>query len=888
MLKYKKLTAYLLSMTLVCTSFVNFNLVTAQAADSVKASATPVVGTTDADIAMTLAQALVGSDITVTSAKLFGEKSSFGTLQNGEDIIGFSDGIILSNGNIFDTSPDPLDTTKWTDLVFGYGATNFLSSDLGNVYSQKDTNTALADALTGFWEATDVQGNSYNDPTMLEFTFVPKSDTISFQYVMASEEYPQYINSFQDKFLLNVNGTNYAVVPDTNGATTVTIGNINHERNTAYYRGVTSGSSNSVSTENRISEDNFSFNGETTVLSVDATVTPNQTATVRMAVADKNDGILDTAVFIKAKSVSDKQVLYGSLNISAIDNNNNTITISRTGGKAGYVSADAIFYSSDNTTLQTINVPFADGETQKVITYPASSYSVQLANPIGGVKLASTDKIVLGNPYSTADLSQIVAAISGSALIVNADTTITAASGCSITLKQGNSLIATTQTDANGAYQFTNIPGGFYNILVESPSKSGFGFVKVDQSAVVADTIYLYGQVYINLNSGVPDILIQGLPVPSVDGTFSVNVSALTSMDSSTQGEVDNGAYKLNGNVALVLDFTLLKDGIAQTTLASPIMVTFDIPAAFLGKDNYYIYQIHDNGNGVLSTETLYDCDNDPTTITVKISSFSAFAMIYTGSAVATPTVAPTAAPTVAPTAAPTVAPTAAPTTTPTVVPSTHNNHTSTSIPVPTATPSPSPSASATPVPVSEEVYAAMADINLSVSNSTIYANGTCNNSTQLSVDLPSIISAAVTKGKATCDVKYYSSKDSVAVISDSGLIEAVSKGTATIYANVLIGTKSMMLQTTIKVKDASVSFTDFQSKMSVGDKYTFTIQCNGYDPKDIVWKTTKKKIVVVSGNNGKTSAIVSAKSKGTDYVQIRVSNKDGKIVKYNIKVNVK
>ena len=877
MLKYKKLIAYLLSFALVFTSFMNANPATAKAAEApapVKASATPVVGATDADIAMSLAQTLVGSEITVTSAKLYGEKASFATFQKAENVIGFSDGIILSNGRIFDTDIDPLDTTNWEDLVFGYGASYFLDSDLGNDYSDKDTIPALADALTGFMESTDASGNSYNDPTMLEFTFVPRSDTVSFQYVMASEEYPQYINSFQDKFLLTVNGINYAVVPDTNGATTVTIGNINHVRNTAYYRGVSSGSSSSPPTANRISEDNFSFNGETTVLSVDATVVPYQTATVRMAVADKNDGSLDTAVFIKANSVSDKQVLYGALGISSIDNINQTITISRVGGSAGFVSANAIFYSSDNTTtLQTVNVPFADGETQMVIPYPVSSYSVQLTNPIGGVKLANADKIVLGNAYSQTDLSKIVATVSGSALIVNTDTSVVAASGCSISIKKGNTLIATTQTDENGDYQFTNIPGGFYNIYVSSPTKSGFGFIKVDQATVTVDPIYLYGQVHINLEYGVPDILINGLPSPPVDGILSLNISIITDIDSALQNILDNGAYKLKGTVAFALYLTIVQNGVVQNTLASPITFVFDIPSAFQGKENYYLYQICEIGDGLTSTEVLYDCDNDPTTITVKINSSSAVALIYTGSPVVTATPTPTAAPT----------PTSA--VTPPPGPYVPDSRVFNPTPVPTATPSPTPTP--TPVPVDEKIYAAMADIRVKLGSSTIYIKGNCDNSTQLSLKLPSIISSAVAKGDVTYDVKYYSSNKSVAIVSDSGLVQAVAKGKTTIYAKVHLGNSTITRKYTIIVKDASVSFTAFKSSMSVGDQYTFTIQCNGYKPEDIVWKTTKVAVVVVSHNNGKTSAVVTARSKGTDYVQVKVFNTKGKAVKYKIKVTV-
>lgn len=898
MQKYKKLTACLLTLFLVGTSFANLNLKIARADEDVKAYATPVTEATGSAMALKLAQTVVGPDITVTSAKLFGEPESFGTFQKGEKIIGFGSGIILSNGKVFDNTSAPNDPSKWTDLIFGSGATNFLSFDLGKVYSNKANDPALNDALTGFWEPTDKAGNSYNDPTMLEFTFVPKSDTVSFQYVMASEEYPQYINSFQDKFLLNVNGINYAIVPDTKGKTTVTIGNINHERNTAYYRGVSSGSSQNVAAQNRISEDNFSFNGETTVLSVDATVTPNKPATVRMAVCDKNDCVLDTAVFIKANSVSDKQVLYGSLGISSIDKNKHTITLTRTGGSAGYVSADLFFYNDKiKDPYETVKVPFADGETQKTISYPPLAYSVQLGNPIGGVNLASTDRIIIGNAYNPSDLSNIVAAVSGSAMIMNADNSAVEATGCSVTLVKGNTIVATTQTDKKGVYYFTNIPGGFYNIIVTSSTKSGYGYVKVDNASVTADTIYLYGKVKINLDKGVPNLLVDGLPYPSPDGILSVNVSIMGNINSDLQSQVNNGAYKLNGNAGFILDIKVIKDGVIQTTLTSPITVTIDIPAAFQGKDNYYIYQIHEEG-GVLSSEVLYDCDNDPNTITVKIIKFSAFAMIYTGSPVvpATSTPTPTATSTPTPTAKPTSKPTSTPKPTSKPTPTNTPGRTSTIVssvatPTPTATPTPKPSTTPTPVPTSSPVpdtlLAAVANVRLSSDKTTIYAGGNYNDSTQLSLKLPSIISTALANNNVSYNIKYSSSDISIARVSTAGLVTAVSKGTATISADVTIANKVFTFKTKVKVKNAVVSFTAFQSKMAVGSKYTFTIKCKGYTPKDIVWKSIRKKQLTVAKNKGKTSAVVTAKTKGVGYIQIRVFNKKGKPVKYKFKVKV-
>jgi hypothetical protein len=91
---------------------------------------------------------------------------------------------------------------------------------------------------------TSIANGAVFDLSMLHLSIVPHTDSIGFQYVFASEEYCEYVNSqFNDAFGFWVKGPgvsnpdgsprNIALVPGTQ--TPVTINNVNHLTNSAYY-----------------------------------------------------------------------------------------------------------------------------------------------------------------------------------------------------------------------------------------------------------------------------------------------------------------------------------------------------------------------------------------------------------------------------------------------------------------------------------------------------------------------------------------------------------------------------------------------------------------------------------------------------------------------------
>ena len=153
-----------------------------------------------------------------------------------------------------------------------------------------------------------VSGFSTFDASILEFDFIPQSDTVKFRYVFGSEEYNDYVNSgVNDAFAFLLSGvstplaqTNIALIP---GSTTpISINTVNNGNssgvstgpcsNCSYYRDNINGSINCV------------YDGLTTVLTAKAKVLCGEKYHIKIAIADAGDHIFDSGVFLEGGSFS--------------------------------------------------------------------------------------------------------------------------------------------------------------------------------------------------------------------------------------------------------------------------------------------------------------------------------------------------------------------------------------------------------------------------------------------------------------------------------------------------------------------------------------------------------------------------------------------------------
>lgn len=139
------------------------------------------------------------------------------------------------------------------------------------------------------------------DAASLEFSFTTTTGELSFNYVFASEEYNEFVNSsFNDVFAFFLNGENIALIPGTD--IPVSINNVNGGNplgvNASYSQFY-----NNNDPSNGTPAFNIEYDGFTDVFTASATgLTPNQEYTIKLAIADAGDSALDSAVFLEGGS----------------------------------------------------------------------------------------------------------------------------------------------------------------------------------------------------------------------------------------------------------------------------------------------------------------------------------------------------------------------------------------------------------------------------------------------------------------------------------------------------------------------------------------------------------------------------------------------------------
>ncbi len=227
---------------------------------------------------------LLGNGVVVSNINYSGSPLAIGSFTATGTNLGLANGIIITTGTIQNNGQGP------------QGPNNSPSSGIDN---NKPGYSLLAAPPIGNNTPT------YN-AAVLEFDFIPYSDSVKFRYVFGSEEYPEFVGSqFNDVFAFFISGPgiagqkNMALIPGTN--TAVAINNVNNgnptngtpSSNSAYY----------VSNNNGAT---IQYDGFTTVLEAKSKVQCGQKYHLIIAIADVGDGIYDSGIFLEANSLSSK------------------------------------------------------------------------------------------------------------------------------------------------------------------------------------------------------------------------------------------------------------------------------------------------------------------------------------------------------------------------------------------------------------------------------------------------------------------------------------------------------------------------------------------------------------------------------------------------------
>jgi gliding motility-associated-like protein len=260
---------------------------------------------------------LLGPNIQFSNVTFSGDANQLGYFDATNSNVGISTGIILATG----------------DVINAEGPNDGSSSSVGG------GNIGASDA-----DLDDLDGLTHNDAAILEFDFIATGTAVSFDYVWASEEYPEYTGAgtcgdVSDVFGFFLSGPgiagpflnsadNIALIPGTTDF--VSIFNLNAGcdgtavpgdadcNNCEYYINNGDGFTAPFNTDNFYVQ----YDGLTVVLTaVYEGLVCGETYHIKLAVADVSDTAFDSAVFLQEGSFD----VYGNLISAVVANPNATL-----------------------------------------------------------------------------------------------------------------------------------------------------------------------------------------------------------------------------------------------------------------------------------------------------------------------------------------------------------------------------------------------------------------------------------------------------------------------------------------------------------------------------------------------------------------------------------
>ena len=375
------------------------------------------------------------SNVQVTAAT-----DQIGRFENGSTI-GLNSGLVMTTGAV--------------------GGSNQASS----VFSSTSLITPGDTDVDAFGVAAGQSFPSY-DAGFIEFDFTPtSSDTIRFNYILASEEYPEFANSsFTDRFLflISENGSPYvnvATIPGTSFP--VEINSINATVNAQYY------------IDNSTSLD-FVFDGYTVPLEAKFFAQAGGSYHVKLVIADVSDSAYDSAIFL------DEQNAYSNLS--------GALTVN---GQPASGTIEIFNFIGDTLLAQPIQILSVSNGTYNADSLETGMYHIRFTPDAVVFPGVAPLYYTSGDTWSTASVigipcffnsgninSTTLTPLSGDGVIggtITIDTnflhapTVPFENALIKLVNSADETVAFTYSDVNGSYQFNNVPIGVYTIKIDVP-----------------------------------------------------------------------------------------------------------------------------------------------------------------------------------------------------------------------------------------------------------------------------------------------------------------------------------------------------------------------------------------------------------------------------------
>ena len=227
---------------------------------------------------------LLGPGVVVSNIMFNGSNTAIGSFSATGTNLGINQGIVMTTGTVLNNGSGP------------QGPNNLPSAGM-------DNNVGGSGLLSNL-----IGGTQTYNAAILEFDFIPYSDTVKFKYVFGSDEYPEFAppnnSGYNDVFGFFISGPgivgmqNIAQLPNNGGI--VSINNVNAITNPQYFNA--NGDGNMAPYNS--SPFYIQYDGFTDVLEAISQVQCGETYHLILAIADVGDGSWDSGIFLEANSLS--------------------------------------------------------------------------------------------------------------------------------------------------------------------------------------------------------------------------------------------------------------------------------------------------------------------------------------------------------------------------------------------------------------------------------------------------------------------------------------------------------------------------------------------------------------------------------------------------------
>ena len=527
---------------------------------------------------------LLGPGVTVSNITFNGSPSAIGSFTATGTNLGINQGIVMTTGTVLNTGAGP------------QGPNNQAGAGV-------DNNAGGSALLTNL-----INGTQTYNAAILEFDFIPYSDTVKFKYVFGSDEYPEFAppnsSGFNDVFGFFISGPgilgiqNIAKLPS-NGSI-VSINNVNAITNSSFYN--FNGDGNSAPYNSNTSY--IQYDGFTDVLEAVAQVQCGQTYHLALAIADVGDGAWDSGIFLEANSLSSQtpilvdytisDTLFSSPNIMAEGCVDGTIILTRENELNSTLTIPIILSGTASNSVDYSGIPtsvtFQPGETSITINFTTLSdllpenqesiiVSFQLTDPCGNITPLDVTFYIM-------DIQPLIVNINNPQVLCPGDN-ITLSASVSGGLPPYNYIWSSGQTTSSFSISPTST--GLYSVTVTGQCSN---FSATDSALI---TVPEFQPLSLSVSSDITTIcpyIEEVLSAAPSGGSGNYNFSWSTGGNSisTTDSLVVSPSSTSTYYVTVTDDCgAIITDTITYTILSPPLLTTVDDFPEICPGDSAYI-----------------------------------------------------------------------------------------------------------------------------------------------------------------------------------------------------------------------------------------------------------------------------------------------------------